>query len=108
MTPDNVGELLRSAALAAAAQDKAHALLRDLQIPLVRRFAQAVRGDADRLITDLRKVFTPAAKVVQRAGALFPVGATGEQVLAAGTQAAATWRELEQARRPSTPSTASG
>ncbi len=99
MTPDNVGELLLSAAVAATARDKAHALLRDLQMPLVRRFARAVRGDADRLITDLRKVFTPAAKVVQRAGSLFPVGATGEQVLAAGDQAAATWRELEQARR---------
>ena len=99
LTPDTVGDRLLAAAVAATAQEKAHTLLRDLQVPLVPRFAQAVRADADRLLADLRKVFTPAAKTMQKAGALFPVGATGEQVLTAGANAATAWRGLEQARR---------
>ena len=44
-------------------------------------------------------MFVPAAKTMQKAGALFPVGATGEQVLTAGAEAAAAWRGLDQARR---------
>ncbi len=98
LTPENVGERLHAAAVTATAKEKSYEILRDLQIPLVRRFVQAVRDDSERLLTDLRKVFAPAATTMHRAGSLFPADATGEQVLSAGPEASAAWRELHQAR----------
>lgn len=99
LTLENVGQAVFDAATALTAREKAHEIVRDLEHPLLKTCAEAIRADGDRLVKEMSKAFAKAAKVLQRAGELFPADATAEQVLAGSNEAADAWRELAAARR---------
>lgn len=91
-------EKVRAAALDLTATQAAHQIIRDLQNPLGKHAAAAIRADADRLIAELAARFDEAASAMIAAAELFDTSATAEDVLRIGPAAAAAWAQLDGAR----------
>jgi len=96
LTAASAPKLLWEAARNETARQSAQALSRDLNHPVRSIAREALAGDADRIVTELRPKFDVAAESMQRAGQLIDQDATDAEVLAAGRDAAELWQQLAE------------
>lgn len=87
ITPDNVGQYVRDAALAQNARETVHSLARDLALPIKNAMLKGLKDEADRIRDDLAAVFNPAAAEVVEAAKYFGPSVTGDEAIAAGPKA---------------------
>lgn len=99
ITPENVGDLLRSTALDHSAQQSAHALVLDLQFALNRQLHKGLLEAEAKIVTELRAVFAPAAAIVTAAAGHFGPETTAEQVIGMGEAAVESWNQLGAATK---------
>ena len=81
VTAKNVGDMVRDAALRQAAQQNAHQVVQALVLPISKAIRRALRESRDRIISELRKQFDPAAAEVAKAAAHFGPDTTAEDVI---------------------------
>ncbi len=94
LTPDNVGERIRAAALELTAQEKARTLAGELSYP-VRRVAGEALGDGhEQILADLRSRWDAAAKAITDATRHITPTTTATEALEAGVDASDAWRSL--------------
>lgn len=94
LTPENVGDRVREAAISLTAKQNAHQIVRDLQNTLNKAIREALCEHATQIHGELDAVFKPAADGVARAAQHFGPDTTADEVLAMPTAAAAQWRTL--------------
>lgn len=99
ITPENVGQLVRDAALTHAAQQNALVIVSDLQNKLNRVIRDALRADFSRLHSQLAATFQPAADAVAKAARHFTVDTTAEEVLTMKPEAIKQWQQIEAHHR---------
>lgn len=83
ITADTIGEHVSTGALELAAKAHAHELVRNLGTTFNRAIRDGLREDAERIITELRATFDPAAKAIMDAALHFGPGTTAADVITA-------------------------
>lgn len=97
ITADNAADAVRSAALDELARERIQRIAADLDRPITSLAASALRGDADRIVAELRPHFDRAAAVVAKSVTRFGADPDRKAILAAGPEAAAHWQERQDA-----------
>jgi hypothetical protein len=94
LNPKNIGGMVREAALAQAAQQNAHQVVASLRLTINKVIRDALREDRDRIITELRKGFDPAAAEVAKAAEHFGPGTTAEDIVTARPDVVKKYNQL--------------
>ena len=97
LTPETVGPEVLRAAVALNAKQSAHGIMRDIENPLCKHARNAIRGNGDELVDQLRPVFDSAAVEVATAAEMFTPTATAADILRSGPGAAVAWNSLADA-----------
>ncbi|MDZ7677063.1 MAG: hypothetical protein U5K29_00765 [Acidimicrobiales bacterium] len=97
ITADDAADAVRSAALDELARERIQWIAADLDRPITSLSARALRGDADRIVAELRPHFDRAAGVVAKSVKRFGNDPDRKAILAAGPEAAANWQERQDA-----------
>lgn len=94
ITAETVGQMVRDAALAQAAQQNAHLIVRDLHNTFNRAIRDGLREDTTRLTAELRTVFDPAAEKVTAAAKHFGPDTTAEEIVTAKPEVVKQWNQM--------------
>lgn len=95
VTSDNIVEAVEQAAYQDVARARANDVIADLQHPFNTLLAQAVQGNADEIVTQLRPHFDKHATRLAECARILPADAAPEDVLASGPSAQTAWNDIQ-------------